>query len=620
MSSKYKLGKLGAVMTPAPDTSGLAHRVDAWLTRFADALERSDLPAAMGLLSADVYWRDVLALTWDVHTFYGAGQVRAALAAWLPAAKLRGIRLDRQTLPRRVTRAGTAAIEALVEFEVAAGRGRGVIRLVEPAGPGELVGWTVLTALDELAEFPEQAGGESGEPASNRRDFGGPNWLDRRVAEARYDDRDPAVLVIGAGQAGLSTAARLRQLGIDTLVVDRNARVGDNWRNRYHSLVLHNEVWANHLPYMPFPETWPTYIPKDLVADWFEAYAEFMELNVWTSTEFLGASFDPDSELWAVRLARADGGERALRVRHIVMASGVSGIPYRPEIAAFGEYRGETFHTSQFNEGARFAGKRVIVLGTGTSGHDVAQDLWSHGAEVTLVQRSATTVVTVGPDAAGKVYSIYREGNPTEVTDLINIATPYPVLRHSYQLLTRELASIDRELLDGLESVGFKLDYGEDNTGFQMKYLRRGGGYYLDVGCSQLLVDGKVRLIQFSDIASFTATGVRLADGTGLDADAVVFATGYLGQQELVRRLFGDAIAERVGPIWGYDDEGELRNMWRRTRQPGLWFIAGSLAQCRIYSKYLALQIKGCEAGLLPARYPEDEPRGVLRESDLTDV
>jgi cation diffusion facilitator CzcD-associated flavoprotein CzcO len=605
-------------MTRAPDTRGLARSVDQWLAEFAEALERSDLPAAMRLLSAGVYWRDVLALTWDVHTFYGAEQVRAALAAWLAKAKLRGLRLSPRTQPQRVTRAGTAAIEAIVEFEVAAGCGRGVIRLVEAEGSGELRGWTVLTALEELSESARLVG--AGEPESHRRDFSGPNWLDRRTAEARYDDRDPAVLVIGAGQAGLSTAARLRHLGVDTLVVERNARVGDNWRLRYHSLVLHNEVWANHLPYMPFPETWPTYIPKDLLADWFEAYAEFMELNVWTSTEFLDASFDPGTGSWTASLRLSDGAKRTLRVRHIVMASGVSGIPYRPEISGLDQYRGEIFHTSQFNEGARFAGKSVLVLGTGTSGHDVAQDLWSHGAEVTLVQRSATTVVSVGPDAAGKVYSIYREGNPTEVTDLINIATPYPVLRHSYQLLTGELAESDRKLLEGLVSVGFKLDYGEDNTGFQMKYLRRGGGYYLDVGCSQLLVDGKVRLIQFSDIGSFTSSGVQLADGAALEADAVVLATGYLGQQELVRRLFGDVIAERVGPIWGYDDEGELRNMWRRTGQPGLWFIAGSLAQCRIYSKYLALQIRAREAGLIPAQPREGEPRGVLRESDLTDL
>jgi putative flavoprotein involved in K+ transport len=606
-------------MTGEPDTRGLARNVEGWLAKFTDALAGADLPAVMALLSADVYWRDVLALTWDVHTFYGAGQVRDALAAWLDLAKPSGLRLSEQAPPRRVVRAGITVIEALVDFEVAAGRGRGVIRLVELGDSGELAGRTLLTALDELADVPERPGGGPGRAASFHRDFAAPNWLDSRIEDARYDDRDPAVLVIGAGQAGLATAARLRQLGVDTLLVDRHARVGDNWRLRYHSLVLHNEVWANHLPYLPFPQTWPTYIPKDMLADWFEAYAEFLELNVWTSTEFLGADFDPDTETWTARLRRP-GGDRTLHVRHVVMASGVSGIPHRPQIAGFEEYRGETFHTSQFNEGARFAGKSVIVLGTGTSGHDVAQDLCSHGARVTLAQRSATTVVSVGPDAAGKVYSIYREGNSTEVTDLINIATPYPVLRHSYQLLTRELAENDRRLRDGLRSVGFRLDDGEDNTGFQMKYLRRGGGYYLDVGCSQLLIDGKVGLVQFADVDRFTASGVRLADGTALHADAVVFATGYLGQQELVRRLFGGEVAEKVGPIWGYDDEGELRNMWRRTAQPGLWFTAGSLAQCRIYSQYLALQIRAREAGLLPARPAESEPRGRLRDTDLTDV
>jgi cation diffusion facilitator CzcD-associated flavoprotein CzcO len=606
-------------MVPASDGRGFARAVSEWLGSFADALERSDPAAALDLLSADVYWRDLLAVTWDLHTFYGAEQVGTALRAYLPSAKLSGLRMTRQAEPRRVVRAGVPTIEALVDFDVAGGRGQGVIRLTEAEGTRRLVGWTLMTALDELAGFPERPGGRDPQ-AWYGRDFGAPNWLDQRTADARYDERDPAVLVIGAGQAGLAVAARLRQLGVDTLVVDRHNRVGDNWRRRYHSLVLHNEVWANHLPYMPFPGTWPTYIPKDLLADWFEAYAEFLELNVWTSTEFVAAAFDPQSEQWAARLRRADGTERTLTARHIVMASGVSGIPYRPAIDGFGAYQGEVFHTSAFNQGSRFAGKRVIVIGTGTSGHDVAQDLWSHGAAVTLVQRSATTVVTVGPDAAGKVYSIYREGNPTEVTDLINIATPYPVLRHSYQLLTSELAELDKDILDGLRSVGFKLDYGADNTGFQMKYLRRGGGYYLDVGCSQLLIDRKVGLIQFDDIAAFTADGLQLADGTALEADAVVFATGYLGQQDLVRRLFGDAVAESVGPIWGYDDEGELRNMWRRTGQPGLWFTAGSLAQCRIYSKFLALQIKAREAGVIPAGPPAGQPRGVLRDADLTDL
>ena len=106
--------------------------------------------------------------------------------------------------------------------------------------------------------------------------------------------------------------------------------------------------------------------------------------------------------------------------------------------------------------------------------------------------------------------------------------------------------------------------------------------------------------MQFSDIARFVAQGARLRGGELLPAELVVLATGYKGQEHLVRRLFGEEIARRVGPIWGFGADQELRNMFARTAQPGLWFIAGSLAQCRIYSKYLALQIKACEEGLLP--------------------
>jgi len=154
--------------------------------------------------------------------------------------------------------------------------------------------------------------------------------------------------------------------------------------------------------------------------------------------------------------------------------------------------------------------------------------------------------------------------------------------------------------LKGLEARGFRLTYGEDDTGFQMMYLRRGGGYYFNVGCSDLIVEGEIGLVQFSDIAGFVAEGARMRTGDTLAADLIVLATGYKGQEYLVRKLFGDDVAARVGPIWGFGDEQELRNMFTRTAQPGLWFIAGSLAQCRIYSKYLGLQIKACEVGLLP--------------------
>jgi putative flavoprotein involved in K+ transport len=223
--------------------------------------------------------------------------------------------------------------------------------------------------------------------------------------------------------------------------------------------------------------------------------------------------------------------------------------------------------------------------------------LCASGVDVTLVQRSPTYVVSIRE--AQKVYSVYGEGLPFEDCDLLAASMPYPVLLRAYQLSTAEMRETDRALLEGLESRGFRLGYGEDDTGFQMMYLRRGGGYYFNVGCSDMIVDGRVGLLQYDAIDRFLPQGVALRDGRTMPADLVVVATGYESQQEVVRATLGEVIADRVGPVWGFDEGGELRNMWTRTAQDGLWFTAGSLAQCRIYSRYLALQIKALEDGLL---------------------
>src|SRR5205823_14483902 len=210
--------------------------------------------------------------------------------------------------PRRVTRAGTPSIETMFKFETADGRGNGILRLTPDAADGNrLKAWTLLTSLEELKGFEEQL--DVARPRGNAysRDFRGPNWLDLRKASAEYADHDPAVLVIGGGQSGLSIAARLKQLQVDTLIVDRGLRIGDNWRKRYHALTLHNQVQVNHLPYMLFPPNWPTYIPKDKLANWFEAYVEAMELNYWTATEFEGGSYDENKGRWTVMLRRIDG-------------------------------------------------------------------------------------------------------------------------------------------------------------------------------------------------------------------------------------------------------------------------------------------------------------------------
>jgi cation diffusion facilitator CzcD-associated flavoprotein CzcO len=582
-------------------TETIATIADHWLARFEAALAESDDDLLKTLFHPDSHWRDVLALTWQIRTVNGLDAILRELRAHVGRAHPTGFRTDpHRTAPRNVTRAGTNAIEAIFRFDTIEGRGSGVLRLIADVNDGNrLKAWTLLTALDEIKGFEEQVGRSRPKGTSYSRDFRGPNWLDLRKSAAEYLESDPVVLVVGGGQAGLSIAARLRQLQVDTLIVDRWPRIGDNWRTRYHALTLHNQVQVNHLPYMPFPPSWPTYIPKDKLAGWFEAYVEGMELNYWTATEFEGGAYDEKAERWSVVLRRADGTKRKMRPRHVVMATGVSGIPNLPDIPTLGNFGGKVLHSSQYEDGEAWKGKNALVIGTGNSGHDIAQDLYSSGAKVTLVQRNSTLIVNIEPSAQ-LPYALYDEGPPLEDCDLITASIPLPLARKNHILLTERAKNMDRELLDGLERVGFKLDFGEDGTGWQFKYLTRGGGYYFNVGCSDLIVEGEIALVQFSDIAEFVAAGARMRTGATLATDLIVLATGYKGQEFLVRKLFGDDVAARVGPTWGFGDEQELRNMFTRTAQPGLWFIAGSLAQCRIYSKYLALQIKACEVGMLP--------------------
>jgi cation diffusion facilitator CzcD-associated flavoprotein CzcO len=583
-------------------TSDIAISAESWLAEFEAALGHDD-GALEKLFHPDSYWRDVLALSWTLQTINGRDDILKTLQAQAAHAAPSGFAIDPdRAAPRKVIRAGTECIEAIFKFETKPGRGDGIIRLIPDAADGNrLKAWTLLTALQELKGFEEQLGSSRPRGAAHSRDFRGPNWLDLRKASNNYAGRDPTVLVVGGGQAGLSIAARLKQLHIDTLIVDHEARIGDNWRKRYHALTLHNQVQVNHLPYMLFPPNWPTYIPKDKLANWFESYVEAMELNFWTSTEFEGGSYDEKEGRWTIALRR-NGEARTMRPRHVVLATGVSGIANVPEIAGLKDFAGKVVHSSRYDDGETWSSKRAIVIGTGNSGHDIAQDLCSSGADVTLVQRSPTLITNIEPSAQ-LAYAAYNEGT-LEDNDLIATSMPVTLARRSHVMLTEQSRQFDRQLLEGLERIGFKLDFGEGGTGWQFKYLSRGGGYYFNVGCSDLVVSGAIKLAQFSDIDRFTAGGARLKRGDTVPADLVVLATGYRPQEELVRKLFGETMASRVGPIWGFGDGQELRNMYTRTPQPGLWFIAGSLAQCRINSRYLSLQIKAIEEGLLPRLMP----------------
>ena len=569
-----------------------------WLGRFETALTTGGPAALAALFAPECHYRDMLAFSWTIRPAMGADAIAGFLAMAQKTTGARGFVLaEGRTPPRVVRRLGIEVFEAIFGFETATGRGFGVVRL--PTATPTLA-WVLMTSLDELKGHEERIGPRRPSGDAYSRNFGGDNWLDQRNKARAFTERDPEVLVIGGGQNGLAVAACLGQLDIDTLVVDKYPLIGDNWRVRYHSLALHNQTQVNHLPYMPFPPTWPKYIPKDMLGNWLELYAEAMQLNCWSNTEFTGGSHDKASGRWTARLRMADGTERTMHPRHIILSNGTNGIAHMPDLPGLKDFAGDMFHSHGFQSGAPWRGKKALVLGTGNSGHDVAQDLHSHGVDTTIIQRGSTTVVSIEPSAKMN-YALYEEGPPLEDCDLIGTATTYPLMIRGYQAGVKRMMEADKEMISGLKSIGYKWDIGEDDTGHQMKYRRRCGGYYLDAGCSRLLIDGEVGLLQFDQIERFVPEGALLKDGTVKQADLLVLATGYHSQQEMVRRLLGDETADRIGQVWGIDDQGEMANMWKRTPQEGLWFMGGGLTQSRIYSKYVALQIKAIELGYIPA-------------------
>lgn len=568
-----------------------------WVRAFDRALTRADPGELARLFLPDSHWRNLFGISWGFATVSGGAKLCDELRQRVAEVHAGGFRLDTAALaPRKTAIAGREVVEAIIAFDTSNGPGIGAVRLIQQPNAAP-VAWTISTSLDFNRICDARL--KDAVPESQVRYFAGPDWSEARQAEIAFSDREPDVLIVGGGHAGISAAVELKRIGLDALVIDKAVRIGDNWRLRYHGLKLHNKTPVNHLRYLPFPPTFPDYIPKDKIANWLESYVDIMEINFWTGTTFDGAEYDESSQRWAARVRSTDGTARTLRPKHIVIATSVSGTPNIPRIETLENFTGEVLHSSRFKGGQQWSGRSAVVLGTGTSAHDICQELHAHGAEVTMVQRSPTMVVNVEP---AQLYdqSYLGEGPPVEIRDTLNSGLPLPVTKAAHKLITNEVKRLDADLLARLEQAGFRLEFGEDGTGWPLKFRTRGGGYYFNVGCSELIADGKIRLIQASDIERFAAGGLELNNGSTLQADLVVLATGYKGLDHVVSSLFGKAVAGRVGPIWGFDaGTQELRNMWTRTRQPGLWFTGGAFSQCRIYSRYIALQIDAIEAGTL---------------------
>jgi putative flavoprotein involved in K+ transport len=577
-----------------------AAAVDQWLASFDEALTAGDPAAAADLFLEDSYWRDLVAFTWNIKTVEGRDGVEDMLRYALAGTRPRNWRVTEP--PDEAD----GVVTAWVEFDTETGRGNGLLRLKDGKA------WTLLTALYELKGFEEPKGPGRSKGVEHTASKGRETWLEarRREAEELGSETQPEVVIVGGGQGGIALGARLRQLGVPTIIVERNERPGDSWRRRYKSLCLHDPVWYDHMPYIKFPENWPVFSPKDKIGDWLEMYTRVMELNYWGSTLAKSATYDEDAGEWAVVVER-DGADITLRPKQLVLATGMSGKPNVPQIPGMDVFKGDQHHSSQHPGPDAYAGKRCVVIGSNNSAHDICAALWEGGADVTMVQRSSTHIVrsaTLMDIGLGALYSeeAVAAGVTTEKADMIFASLPYRIL-HEFQIpLYDEMRERDKDFYDRLERAGFDLDWGEDNSGLFMKYLRRGSGYYIDVGASDLVADGDVKLSSGA-VSHLTEDAVVMEDGTELPADLVVFATGYGSMNGWAADLISQEVADKVGKCWGLGSdtkkdpgpwEGEQRNMWKPTQQEALWFHGGNLHQSRHYSLYLALQLKARMEGL----------------------
>ena len=597
--SKLNIANLLAINLKEEDKmldSPVYNQTQEFLKTFGATLASGEIPKVCELFKEDCYWRDLVTFTWNFKTLESKEQIADMLGEQLDLVQPTNFQLAENEVPT----IDDGITTAWIQFETKLARGYGLIRLKD----GKI--WTLLTTMVELKGFEENKGFARPLGAMHGAEKHRLTWKEEREKEKTelgYSVQ-PYCVIVGGGQGGIALGARLRQLNVPTIIVEKNERPGDSWRNRYKSLCLHDPVWYDHLPYLKFPENWPVFSPKDKIGDWLEMYTKVMELNYWTNATAQHASFDSSSKEWTLNVNR-DGQEVILKPKQLVMATGMSGKALVPNFPGMDKFKGDQHHSSQHPGPDPYVGKKAVVVGSNNSAHDICAALWESDVDVTMVQRTSTHIVrsdTLMDVGLGALYSeeAVRSGMTTEKADLIFASLPYKIL-HEFQIPQyEEMKKRDADFYSALEKTGFMLDWGDDNSGLFMKYLRRGSGYYIDIGASQMIIDGKIKLKK-GQVTEVVEDGVILDDGTKLDADVIVYATGYGSMNGWVADLMGQEMADKVGKCWGLGSdtkkdpgpwEGEQRNMWKPTQQEGLWFHGGNLHQSRHYSQFLSLQIK----------------------------
>ncbi|KAH8194447.1 hypothetical protein TruAng_011391 [Truncatella angustata] len=574
--------------------------ISDWLARLEACFQVKAFGHLSDLFIDDCWWRDIVGLSWDWTTKHGQEAISTYLSASpnplrdIQCAKTGGLQ------PTCMDAGDLFWIQGGFLFKHPYGEGKGFVRLTNE-GNGEWKAWTVFTQLFEL-DFQKEVDAKKTlrTPATNG------------ISKPAEENLALQVLVVGAGQAGLALGAHLKNMGINSLLVDKATRVGDSWRNRYTSVALHTPRYTDYYPFLKTPESWPRYIPQDKIASFMEHYSQLMELDIMLQSTVTKVEYNEDSRTYHVE-AQTPSGLQVFTPRHVVLATGLfSEKPIIPEFSGRELFQGQLYHSKAHRSASHIPdlhSKKVVIIGAGSSAHDLAHDFVSHGAQnITMIQRGA--IVSISEKSQELfLFSLWdTDGISTEEADVIGNSFPTPVVRTMSVGLTQMMCTHDKEMIDGLKRAGLAVRTGEDGISIAEHQLVRGGQFYIDQGANEMIIDGRIKIRRSEGgVKEFNATGLILADGTNINADVVVLATGFHRSIVDIRDIMGEEVADKVGTIGFLDGEQERKGTWRPTGTPGFWYMTGSFIWCRQYSLVLALQIAAIEHGLNEAHYEQNK-------------
>ncbi|KAK9350907.1 hypothetical protein V1523DRAFT_418322 [Lipomyces doorenjongii] len=560
------------------------------VARLSEVMGAGDAQAFTDMFLDYGVWRDKLSFTGDYRTFNFKPAILKAATDLFPITKATNFKFLKPEPNVARPYPDFAQLQFIVSFETDRFFASAVINSVLTKKGWKI--YTMHTVAETLKQFPEV-------PAADGHMTGAISWEKQRAMD--IDAANPEILIIGGGQNGLALAARCKALGMDSLIIERDAEIGDVWKKRYEYLSLHFPHWTDDLPYFNYPKHWPTYTPAQKQGLYMEWYASALELNIWTKSSVVKAEQNARNN-WTVTINKEGKETRTLHPKQVVMATSLCGVPMTPVIPGMADYkRGVIRHSTTHDSSRDFVGKKVCVVGTSSSGFDTAFDCSRRGIDFTLLQRSPTYIMSLTHSVPRMVGSYKPDANGNrpdlEDQDRLFFATPIGPNEEHARRNAKILEELDKPLLDGLHARGLRTWRGQRGTGGATLGQTRNGGFYFDAGACEHIINGEIK-VEPGYIERFTEDKVILNDGRERQFDLIVFATGFSNTIDSIRATLGEKIADQCGPIWGIDEEGEFKTAYRETGVPNLWLMVGYLPYTRFHSKLLAMRLKALKEGV----------------------